>query len=134
MTWEIQEKEFLMKFIGCTSSELNYLLYLINKTESEFHEDIIASIKSMFSNIDYPFESDLIDEIFSTLGTLIFINVMGKYTKKGDTIHMKSPRIDGDMMKDKRYKFSLSVFRSKPFNIKIRKKIVNDFNLFLERY
>ena len=71
-----------------------------------------------------------LDDLFRALGTLILWNIIEKYYKKDLKLRV---HFNGNMIKNKKYRFDLSLFTSDLLKPKLRKKIVQEFNSFLER-
>ncbi|MBA7685933.1 hypothetical protein ES703_94364 [subsurface metagenome] len=125
-----QDRKFLMKFFNCSSSEITYLLHLISKFKREFREDAVKQVISIISYIEFPFQIEIIEAVFRAIGHLILYEIIQKYHNKDTSFRLN---LSGDMVKDRNYKFNLSMFEEGPLQPDVKCKIVNEFNAFLKR-
>ncbi len=126
-----QARDLLVSLFNCNPEDMDYLMYLINKAQNGHKEDILSSI--MFGlTLDcasYNLRS-FIDELFRELGNVILGNIIhGKMREEGCC----EITLDGAEVKDKRYKFDLSIIESDDISYKAKQEIISEFNTFLEK-
>ncbi len=123
--------DLLVSLFNCNPEDIDYLMHLINKVQDGQQYDTLSSLIDDLDLdcISYNLKT-IIDEIFFHLGAKIFTNIMSGKIRGGGRSEIT---IEGAKVKDKTYKFDLTVIESDDINLKSKQEIVDEFNTFLEK-
>lgn len=123
--------DLLVSLFNCNPEDIDYLMHLINKVQDGQQYDTLSSLMDHL-NLDctsYNLKT-IIDEIFFQLGCDIFNNIMSHKIRGGGRSEIT---IEGAKVKDKTYKFDLSIIECDYLTLKSKQEIVDEFNTFLEK-
>ncbi len=134
MSWEskkIHASDLLVSLFGCNLDDINYLIYLINKAQNRYKENIL---EFMISGLDIDCASynlrRVSDELFGMFGNEILANMVHEKMREGGRCDIT---LDGANIKDKKHIFDSTIIESDDITEKSKREIVAEFNAFLEK-